>query len=505
MVFKNILYPPDAVLPQKVMSPPKMFIDLGLDQLVDRIGRNCKELWPFYTPVHEEATIGYRQAIMQDLEDSEIRRRFVLLSQRLLAIQKQLSAHGMEHLPYVQSRTLLAAASQYISHLEKFSADFPYSKIHSEGLLSFLLYIRQVLSDQKTVRMRMEVFNLEWKLQKVNYTVLLKGKTIKVKKKKEEDSLDDFVKQLFDRFQQDNFGGATCQAPAGETDIKNENAVLSLLSYEYPELFEKLLNFGESYRGFVDPELFQFASEVQFYLSYLDNIDRIKRYGGTFCYPEVVNSWDGCHTTNCFDLTLAENLSDQQSFPVTNGFELRGNERILVITGPNQGGKTTYARMLGQLFYLASLGVCVPGDEAVISLPDIIYTHFAKVEKTGANNLRFELLRLKEILDHATDKSMILVNEIFASISHNDGLYLGKQMMKQFSELRCMVVCVTFLDELALYGPETVSIIGQVMPGKSRERSYIFSRHAPNGRAYALSLAEKKGLTYEQIMERITK
>lgn len=111
MTFESILYPPDAV------PPPQVFTDLGLDQIVEWIGRSCEELWPFYMPIQERATVEYRQAIMRDLEDLSIRRRFARLSQQLCALRRQLSAHGMETLPYVRSSSLLAAASQYVLQL----------------------------------------------------------------------------------------------------------------------------------------------------------------------------------------------------------------------------------------------------------------------------------------------------------------------------------------------------------------------------------------------------
>lgn len=505
MTFESILYPPDAVQPPQIMRPPQVFTDLGLDQIVERIGRSCEELWPFYTPIQERATVKYRQAVMRDLEDLSIRRRFARLSQQLCALRRQLSAHGMETLPYVRSSSLLAAAGQYVSQLQEFSADFPYRSISSKGLESFLLYLRQCLSHPQTVRMRMDAFDLEWKLKKVRYSILLKERRIEVGKADGRDSLGMLVEKLFDRFQQGGRSGGTCQAPAGETDVRNENAILELLAGKYPELFEKLLEFGGKYGNFADQKLFQFALDIQFYLSYLDDTDRMERVGGTFCYPEITDGWDGCHAEDCFDLALAENLADQQMLPVKNEFDLHDRERILVVTGPNQGGKTTYARMLGQLFYLATLGVRVPGSAAAIRLPDRIYTHFGKTGESGSDNLRFEFLRLKEILDHATDRSLVLVNEIFASVSHSDGLYLGEQMLKQLTELDCMAVCVTFLEELAAYGPQTVSMMSQVLPGENAERSYRLFRHAPDGQAYALSLAEKKGLTYERIIERLAR
>lgn len=137
--------------------------------------------------------------------------------------------------------------------------------------------------------MRMDAFDLEWKLKKVRYSILLKERRIEVGKADGRDSLDMLVEKLFDRFQQGGRSGGTCQAPARETDVWNENAILELLAGKYPELFEKLLELGEKYGNFADQKLFQFTLDIQFYLSYLDDTDRMERVGGTFCYPEITD------------------------------------------------------------------------------------------------------------------------------------------------------------------------------------------------------------------------
>lgn len=504
-MFESILFPPQASHPEPVVQQPAYFRDLGLDQIVETVTRSCDDPQLFFTPIFNRETILYRQAIMRDLEDITLRRRFSKLSSQLRTLRRQLTARGQEKLEYVEYSSLLSAADNYMTILREFTAEFPYGIINSKGLIDFLHYIRQCLNSPKIVQMHMDLIDLERKLQSIEYTIFLRNYEIRVGKPEGQQSLDELVETLFNRFQQESHGGGTCQAPAGEADPRNENAILTLLANYYPDIFDQLHKFYDNYEGFADSRILQFASDIQFYISYLDYTDQVKDLNCSFCYPEITDTWEGCQANNSFDLALAARISDQQENIVTNGFELRGAERILVITGPNQGGKTTYARMLGQLHYLASLGVRVPGSSAILRPMDQIFTHFGETGQHGADNLREELLRLKDIIQHATEQSLILINEIFASVSHEDGLFLGNRMMEQLTEIGCMAVCVTFIEELALYGPQTVSMMSGIQPGTDAKRSHRITRKAPDGQAYALSLAEKKELTYDQIIRRLTR
>jgi DNA mismatch repair protein MutS len=281
--------------------------------------------------------------------------------------------------------------------------------------------------------------------------------------------------------------------------------ILTLVARLFREEFAALAEYCRQYTGFTDPMIDQFDRELQFYQAYLDYAAPLREAGLSFCYPDLSATSKEVFGRDTFDLALAAKLTATGTTVVTNEFRLTGPERVMVVSGPNQGGKTTFARTFGQLHHLASAGCPVPGSSARLLVFDKILTHFGREEDIAneTGKLEDDLLRIQRALLTATPSSIVIMNEIFASTTVSDARLLGDKVLTKVIDLDLLCLYVTFVDELASRGPTVVSMASTVVPGNPAERTYKVVRKPADGLAYALAIADKHGVTYEQLKGRL--
>jgi hypothetical protein len=497
----------DDAVESETAKAPAFFVDLNLDQIIDAItgGRPDYDLKPFfYTPLRDVNAIQYRHAVMQDLENKTLLQNIKVFAEQMVIVRRYLGLTDRLEFRYHKEGWFLEAAVVYCEAIHCLARDLAQADLKPRGWVAFRDYVTNYAQADSFTTLAAETQQLRADLSTVKYCVLIKNLMVKVRKYEGELDYSVAVEQTFEKFKQGAVNDYTSRLASGAGMSHVEAQILECVAQLYPAIFARLVEYCAQHADFLDETIRVFDRQVQFYVAYLDYVACLKRVGLNFCYPRITTAKD-IYVYDGFDPALAYKLAAENSPVVCNDFFLRGPERVLVVSGPNQGGKTTFARAFGQLHYLASLGCPVPGREAQLYLFDQLYTHFEKMEDIAnlRGKLQDDLVRIHAILGQATPRSLIIMNEIFSSTTLQDAVFLSKQIMARITQLDLICVFVTFIDELASLNAKTVSMVSTIAPDNPAVRTFKIVRKPADGLAYALSIAEKHRLTYQRIKERI--
>ena len=509
MPFHSILFEKtEDSLQNGAIGAPAFFVDLNLDQIVDTItvGKPEYDLKPFfYTSLHDIDAVQYRQEIFRDLENAILFEQIESFAQKMRLMREQLAQADKLYSKYQKERWFLDAVETYCEAVQDLLRDLSLVDLKSRGLLAFREYVTDYAGSDHFTSLVAETKKLIADLSAVKYSLLIKGNSIKVRQYDSESDYSAEVEATFEKFKQGAVKDYRIKFPAYPDMNHVEAQVLDMVAKLNADLFSALDDYCAKDDTYLDETIGVFDREIQFYIAYLEYIAQLKRAGFKFCYPQISAASKQVYDYEGFDLALANKLVAEHSTVVCNDFYLRDQERVFVITGPNQGGKTTFARTFGQLHYLASIGCPVPGKAAQLFLFDRLFTHFEKEEHIAnlRGKLEDDLVRIHSILDGATSNSILILNEIFTSTTAQDALFLGEKVLERIIQLDSLYVFVTFLDELASLSETTVSLVSTVVPENPAVRTFKIVRKPADGLAYALAIAEKYRLTYTALKERI--
>jgi DNA mismatch repair protein MutS len=487
---------------------PDFFGDLNLDQVVDAVvaGRDEYELRQFfYTPLRAPEGVEYRHEMFRDLEKPDVRAAVKTFAEAMQQVRRYLTLVEKQHYRYEKERWFLDAAHVYGDAVAALHEALRGCELDSRGMTGWCDHLAHYTSSVRFTSLIGDSREVVAGLGRVRYTVRIKGARVTVSTYEDEPDYSVEVEEAFARFRQGEVETHLVKIPDSGSMDHVEARIAQLVARIYPREFQALDELGERHRGFLDSNVARFDREVQFYLAWLEHSERLMAAGLDFCYPTVSTSSKEISVEDGFDIALATRLRADGQPVVRNDFVLRGPERVLVVTGPNQGGKTTFARMVAQLHYLASLGLPIPARRARLFLPDRVFTHFEREEdiRTLRGKLDDELVRIREILDQATGDSVVTLNETFASTTLSDALFLGTEVLKRLTERGCLAVWVTFVDELSSLNEATVSMVATVAADDPSQRTFKIVRKPADGRAYAWALADKYGLSYERLRDRV--
>ncbi len=481
--------------------------DLHLDQIVSAITSDdgALEEW-FFTRTRDVATVRHRHDVFRDLEDPGVWAALRELCASLREVVTHLSQARAMRVVYQRQAWTLDAAAIYCDAVRELTKELAGAALRSRGLQDFRRYLEAYAASEAFERLEAETAECKAALAGVSYSVQIDGGRVTVRRTAGEADYSGEIQAVFERFRQGAVRSYRMNYRVWPGMTRVGEQILGLVARLFPDELSLLGAHFERHGGFLDPGVHRFYRELQFYVSYREHIDPVRAAGLAFCYPEVDAQSKEELAEDTFDLSLASMLLAEGAMVVTNDFRLDRDERIFVVSGPNQGGKTTFARTFGQLHHLAAIGVPVPGRRARIFLCDRIFTHFEREEdlSTLTGKLETDVAEMQRTLRDATPRSVVIMNEVFSSTSLEDARFLGTEAMRRLVDLDCLAVYVTFIDELASLAPSVVSMISTIVPEDPATRTFKVVRGPANGLAYARSLAEKYRLTYPQLLERIS-
>jgi DNA mismatch repair protein MutS len=185
---------------------------------------------------------------------------------------------------------------------------------------------------------------------------------------------------------------------------------------------------------------------------------------------------------------------------VPNDLELHAARRMLVITGPNMGGKSTYMRQTALIVVLAHIGSYVPATRARIGPLDRIYTRIGAGDDLagGRSTFMVEMTETANILHNATARSLVLMDEIGRGTSTFDGLSLAWAVARYLAtEVRAFTLFATHYFELTALGAELEGCANVHLDATEHGDSLVFLhavRPGPANRSYGLAVAQLAGV-----------
>lgn len=285
-----------------------------------------------------------------------------------------------------------------------------------------------------------------------------------------------------------------------------------LMETMIPQVLTPLKTFVRKYVDVSGMTLVSLFNELLFYVRFQEWEDKLKGFGLGCCMPDI--SEEDTELFDFYNMKLAMfNISEGlENNIVTNELEFTREHKVLILTGPNRGGKTIYTQAIGLAHLMLQHGLFVPCGSGKMKLCDGIYSHFPADENSTVTlgRLGEEAQRLSEICSAATADSLLLFNESFSSTSHTESVYIAEDIIRYLCCLGASTCYNTHMHELAekadQYGQKegaAYRAASLVMGSSDGSRDYKVRFAKPEGKSFAREIAAQYGITFEQLHEKI--
>ena len=476
--------------------------DLNLDRVIDRLlgdwGKGIKKYYGYLPRTQKE--VSYRQAVYTDVKKQAVHDALMKYVEDMTDVDRMREEKSKVYEDAQKAVWHLREIISYCLAYERLFEALTEGSPSSDGMREFLKILGGILEEEGYRSLREKAQQLLQRLKELRFIITY-----------EKDRISVACGELpgdgaYAEMLREKTGGELhrpvnpFRSDAAVCEL--EKACIEILEKKRPEIFQEMKSMAYQWWEYEVPVLRRFDEEIRFYLSYRALQQEMLEKGFSFATP-VFSEDKTMEAHDLYDmaLALASLYSDREI--VCNDFAYQTGEQFFVLTGPNQGGKTTFARSLGQLVYFTCLGLDVPAASAQLPFFPDIQTHFSVEEsvETGKGKLKEELTRLAPMMETHQEGTFIIINELFTTAASYDAKIMGKRVLKHFIDLGCMGIYVTHIAELATEQEGVVSL--RAMLNDQKIQTYKIRRGEPDDMACAENLVSKYGLTYEQLKERL--
>jgi DNA mismatch repair ATPase MutS len=438
----------DFDLQQKLPPNAQALIqDLELQTLFNAMALGDKFLFEIakqavLTGITDLDTIRYRQQILQDcLQNPSIVRDIYAIAVESIENERRNFWGLLSRYPSSVLNRSVEVLQMFVDMLKKLKdiADKHAGAFESEGFTRLFAMLKTELSDDYFAIVQQHLRTLKFREGVLMSAELGQGNqgTHYILRKPHEKK-QGWVERIFAekapayRFTIDDRDESGARALA---DLKDRG--INLVANALAQSVEHILSFFTMLR-----------TELAFYMGCLNVQEQLAQKGEPLCFPLPVAPGERRHIFHgLYDVCLS--LTMEQSI-VGNDVSASGKDLVL-ITGANQGGKSTFLRSIGLAQVMMQCGMFVPAESLCANVCESLFTHYKRKEDASmtSGKLDEELSRMSDIVDTITSNSMVLFNESFAATNEREGSEIARQIMCALLEKRIKVFFVTHLYEFA--------------------------------------------------------
>ncbi len=385
--------------------------------------------------------IVYRQQVLADcLEHSTIVRQLYDLAMEALENERKVGGFWHRAAPDTVLRRSVQVLTLHVEVLKRLRqiADEQAESFHSDGFTSFFAMLRRELADDYLQTVDHHLRELDFKRGVLESAELAMGnkarnyivRTLRVQRWTERLPWGNrSAGYSFTIPQRDEGGFRALEEIRGRGINHVANAVAQ--SADHVNSFFCMLRL-----------------ELAFYLGCLNLRERLDKKGEPTCFPEPLAADQRTLTTQgIYDICLTLHLEDSA---VGNEVNAAGKS-LVMITGANQGGKSTLLRSVGLAHLMMQSGMFVGAQTFRANVCAGVFTHYKREEDATmrSGKLDEELSRMSAIADQITPNSMLLCNESFASTNEREGSEIARQVVRAMLAKHIKVLFVTHMYDLA--------------------------------------------------------